>query len=288
VLILLLLFFLFTKPVLAVEPIIKITNYSSNSSPEWVEINNQTDTAIDINNWTIRDGNSNLTDDLTITGCLSPHSYVTFYHNSGWLNDSSPETISLYDISNSLIDRLSYSKGQLNLNPRSDNTCVPNPTPLPTSIPTPIPTATPIPLPTITPLPTPTNTPHPTNTPIPTNTPTHIPTLTPTPTVTSVPTFTPIPTIKPTITPTIDLNQYNSSDESTISAIFEPSSVINSVTEEITLDTVTPTSEPILGETTTTKRNFLPLIFICLGGIFLLAPLIIAKIKSKPNVKKNN
>lgn len=51
-------------------------------------------------------------------------------------------------------------------------------------------------------------------------------------------------------------------------------------------DQNTPTQEPnpntesVLGTTTTIKKNnYLPLVFICLGALFLLTPLIIAKIK---------
>lgn len=118
------------------------------------------------------------------------------------------------------------------------------------------------------------------------------PTQTPTPTIspTSIPTptNTPIPTIKPTATPTIDLNKYTPSPNASISAILEPTD---------TIEIVTPTQEPIispivdselvLGENTS-RKNIFPLIFICLGGLFLLTPLIIAKIKSRPYVKKNN
>jgi Lamin Tail Domain len=264
VLILLLLFLLFPNSVFATEPIIKITNYSSNSSPEWVEINNQTDNIVDINNWVIRDANRSLTDDLIITGCLSPHSYITFYHDSGWLNNSSAETISLYDIDNNLIDQLTYTKGQLNLNPRSDNTCVP----IPTSSPTPTPTPISISLPTI----TPSLTPIPTNIPKPTNTP--------------IPTLTPSPTIKPTATPTTNLNRYSSSDESTISAILEPTEIIKTINKEKIKNTPPSNNGSVLGETITTKKNFIPLFFICLGGLFLLAPLIIAKIKNKDQCLK--
>lgn len=114
-------------------------------------------------------------------------------------------------------------------------------------------------------------------TPIPTSTP--IPTATNTPTPTNTPTTT--PTIKPTATPTIDLNKYTPSAEATASVILEPTIITNTPTEKILTNTPTPNSGSILGEDTKTKQNFLPLIFICLGAIFLLAPLIIAKIKPK-------
>lgn len=114
----------------------------------------------------------------------------------------------------------------------------------------------PTPIPTI----APTNTPIPTNIPTPTGTPN--PTSTPTITPTKTPTLTPSPTSTPTenVTPTtIDQNQ----------------NIQNTLSEN-----PTPTLEPILGViTNSNKKNYLPLILICLGALFLLTPLIIAKIK---------
>lgn len=133
----------------ASDPVVKISNFSSNSSPEWVEINNTTEDTININNWLIKDANNISTDDLIISGCLSPFSFQTFYHDSGWLNDGS-DTINLFDSTNNLVDQLIYSKGQLNLNPRTTNTCTPSPSPTPEIIPTTLPPPTvPVVTPTI-------------------------------------------------------------------------------------------------------------------------------------------
>jgi len=122
---------LFLVPnVYAIDPIIKISNFSSNSSPEWVELSNTTENVINIDNWLIKDDNNLLSDDLILSGCLSPFSYQTFYHKSGWLNDSS-DIIYLYDNLNNPIDQLIYTQGQLNLNPRMTNICVPTLTPEP-------------------------------------------------------------------------------------------------------------------------------------------------------------
>lgn len=117
----------------------------------------------------------------------------------------------------------------------------------------------------------------PTPTPIP---PTSTPTLTPTLTPTKIPTLTPTKT--PTPTSTIDLNKYSPSPTiDSISPIIEPTDAFESSTptEEATT-TPTPDSESVLGESTP-KKNILPLIFICLGALFLLTPLIVVKIKSK-------
>jgi len=124
----------------------------------------------------------------------------------------------------------------------SINSVLPTTTPTPTTFPIETPTSTP----KITPTPTKTPTPNKVIT----------PTKTPTPIKTTTPTKTPIPT------PTL----------ATESAIL--------VSTQTPTQTPTPVPE-ILGITTTNKKNYLPLVFICLGGLFLLTPLIIAKIKNE-------
>ena len=113
--------------------------------------------------------------------------------------------------------------------------------------------------------------PTPINTPVATTVLTNSPTLTPTPTPTKIPT----PTIKLTLTPTPKI--------ATISAIIEATETTEA-TETPTI-TIISTSGEILGESistkSATKKNFLPLIFIVSGGILLLTPLIISKIKKQ-------
>lgn len=105
-------------------------------------------------------------------------------------------------------------------------------------------------------VPTPTDFPKPTNTPNPTNTPTIIPT--------KIPTLTKTPTSTPTETPEISPLYQGEMLEG--QGVFDP--------------ILTPTLIPVLGVTiNSNKKNYLPLIFICLGALFLLTPLIIAKIK---------
>ena len=90
------------------------------------------------------------------------------------------------------------------------------------------------------------------------STPTPTPTKTPTPT----PTLSPTPTPTPTSTPTI---------------IITPKTT--------TSNFISTPSGSVLGEVTTiettTKKNFLPLVLIIGGGVLLLSPLIITKIKKK-------
>ncbi|HOY60886.1 MAG TPA: lamin tail domain-containing protein [Candidatus Woesebacteria bacterium] len=139
--ILILLFSLFLVPkIYAIDPVVKITNFSSNSSPEWVEINNTTGDTINIDNWLLKDANNISTDDLIISGCLSPFSYQTFYHDPGWLNDGG-DTINLFDDLNNLIDQLIYTKGKIDLSPRSTNSCTPTILLTPTPFVSPEPTA---------------------------------------------------------------------------------------------------------------------------------------------------
>lgn len=139
----------FAPTVQALDPIIKITNFSSNSSPEWVELNNTTENIVSLDAWLLKDGNNISGDDLILTGCLSPFAYLTFFHDSGWLNDSG-DTVSLYDNLNNLIDSLTYTQGKIDSSPRSNNTCIPTltptlaPTPTPEIFPTP--TSSPNPL----------------------------------------------------------------------------------------------------------------------------------------------
>jgi hypothetical protein len=119
--------------------------------------------------------------------------------------------------------------------------------------------------------------------------PTQTPTMSPTliPTSTPIPINTPTSTIKPTATPTIDLNKYTPSPNASVSAVLEPTETVQVIipTQEPTIISIED-SGLVLGEDTS-QKNILPLIFICLGGLFLLTPLIIAKIKSRSNEKNN-
>ncbi len=115
-------------------------------------------------------------------------------------------------------------------------------------------------------MPTPTPTIIPTDVPTPTDPPTPTPTKTPTPTRTPTPTKIPTPTENETPTPNI-------------SPLYQGEIPIN---QEKGFDT-TP---EILGvsnshpDVSKSNKKILPLVFICLGGLFLLTPLIIAKIKN--------
>lgn len=98
--------------------------------------------------------------------------------------------------------------------------------------------------------PPPTSTPTPT-VPLPTNTPASTPT--PKPTIIPIPTLTIVPTIEPTIEPL-------------------PTNIIQSEVEE-----PKPTGK-VLGTSNPSSTNFLPHILVGVGSLFLLVPLLIAKL----------
>lgn len=242
------------------EPIVKITNFSSNSLPEWVEINNQTTNPIDLSGWYFKDNADHI---FSISGCLSANSYTTFYKDSYWLNDSG-DSIILYNSSNQIIDQLVYTEGKLATNPQNTNTCSPTPIPSATPSPTPLPTNTPAPTSTSAPLPTITPSATPTPTPGPTTTPTKTPTLTPKPSNTPYPTVSPAPLETP-------INEPLPSD-------YQQQPVSNSDTLGIQ-DIIKPTPHPSPKTPVKFPTQILPILFIGLGGLLLLSPLVIAKIK---------
>lgn len=126
-LILLLIFFLlFSNNQVFAEPIVLITDFSSNSDPEWIQLTNNTDQDINLEDWFFKDEKDNIRD---INICLSPNSNETIFYNGGWLNNTGGDIIFLYDVNQNLIDTLSYSIGISSVSPQNNNTCV-IPTPI--------------------------------------------------------------------------------------------------------------------------------------------------------------
>ena len=131
-------------------PVVQITDFSSNSDTEWIQLTNTTNGNIDLNGWSLKDKANNNT---SINICLSPNSNQIITNNSTWLNNTGGDTIYLYDTNQNLIDELSYITGVDKPQPSNTNTCVlPTSTPTPTLTPTitPTPTCTPTPDPTVT------------------------------------------------------------------------------------------------------------------------------------------
>jgi hypothetical protein len=164
-------FFLLSISVSSAHATVFINEFCPKCDPEWVELyNDSSDETVNLSGWEIQDGNTQSSDDLTLTGEILPHGFATFDHLKGWLNDSSPgDTVKFYDSKNNLIDSYTYTtttsdktysrqpdgSGAFALTDPTKNTN--NQTP-PTSTPTPSPTESSTPTATSTPteIPTPT------------------------------------------------------------------------------------------------------------------------------------
>lgn len=125
---------------------------------EWVEIYNPTTVSVSLEGWKVKDGNTQSSDDLTLSGNIEPLQFKTFDHPKGWLNDSSDETVNLLQ-NDSTVDSYSYktaslgktfskidgnwtadttpSKGSANISPSPSQTPSMSPTPSPISQPSP-------------------------------------------------------------------------------------------------------------------------------------------------------
>lgn len=163
-----------------------INEFSSKTSPDWVEIYNSGPDSVDLSEYQVKDSSSTNTKELS--GSLASGSFTTFDW-SDYLNNSG-DTIKLIRKSdNSVIDEIIYgsngtaapsenqtsgrspdgsanwslfssaSKGSTN----NSSTVVPTATPNPTNTPTPTPTPKPDPTNTPTPTPSPTKSPTPTS-----------------------------------------------------------------------------------------------------------------------------
>lgn len=169
--------FLFLVSASSVQAAVFINEFCPKCDPEWVELyNDSSSETVNLFGWEIQDGNTQSSDDLTLTGEILPHGFATFDHLKGWLNDSSPgDTVKFHDSQNNLIDSYTYTtttsdktysrqpdgSGTFALTDPTKNTNNQIP---PTSIQTPTPTPTPSPTESLTPTatPTPTETPTPT------------------------------------------------------------------------------------------------------------------------------
>lgn len=136
---------IFPRPVLS-TPDVQITDFSSNSDPEWIQLTNNTSSEIILSNWSLKDSSHS----TSLNFCLSPNSSIVVENGSTWLNNTGGDTIYLYNSSQEIIHELSYVTGTNKPKPSSTSTCVFTPTsppssPTPTSEPTLIPTVFPNP-----------------------------------------------------------------------------------------------------------------------------------------------
>jgi hypothetical protein len=102
----------------------------------------------------------------------------------------------------------------------------------------------------------------------------------------SMSTPTPTPTNILTLTPTSNSTRYIIDEEATASAIIEPQTEASFLSPTSALQpTPKIISGLVLGESTSsssvTKKNYFPLILIISGGLLLITPVIITKVKSK-------
>lgn len=259
-LVLFLLIFFFTFPGKAFAALY-INEFSSNSSPEWIEIYNSDSASVDLSNYIIRDSTDSHKIDLT--GSIAGNGFATFEFSGSVLNNDGDKIRLLVKneggVENSVSEVVYGVPGDVKA-PASDQTAGRNPdgtsnwvlfsassrnssnnssavVPTPTSAPT--------------------DTPSPSKTPTPTQTPTPGLTMTPTKSPTLVPSKITSPTIaikitpSPTVDPNSDLKLENSND----SKVFGDSS-----------ESPTPADGEVLG----TSTSQAPLLFIVLGLIFLV------------------
>lgn len=234
-------------PVLNPSSGIILSEFMPYSSIEWVEIFNQNDFSVSLNGWKVQDS-INQTGFTTDNLIINSKSYV--YVNSNRIFNDTGDKIVFKNNNDVIVEEFEYDNGYYSLDKSwskvDGSWCQANISQgQPNSSCYVTPTNTPIP----------TNNPTPTPTPIPTNT----PTLTPT----------------NTSTPTPNLNKYKATESATASVTMVP-------IEEELLET--PTGKPtgvVLGQSqsVTNKKNYLPLILVIGGGLLLLTPVFITKLK---------
>ncbi len=135
ILIFLFLCLFFPSSVSAETPIVKITDYSEDTDPEWVELTNSQAEPIDLIGWYFKDAKDNKRNIGETT--IPANEKIKLEYSKGWLNDDG-DTINLFNSTNEKIDSLTYI----------EPTKVPTLTKTPTNTPTP--TCTPTPDPTVT------------------------------------------------------------------------------------------------------------------------------------------
>jgi hypothetical protein len=232
---------------------------------EWIELINTDLVEIYLDSWYIRD-NTQSNKIVVENYSLSPQSYYIVEFSRDILNNTSPDTIILFDQNNRQIDQVSYQSTikALSISNYQNSWCFTLPSPnqnnnscySPTSPPTPTlpPTNTPFPTPTAISLPTSTPIPPPTSTPSPTKKPTS--------------SLTPSDTLTPSITQKTLPTYFDSDDDSlTISQDFgEVKGDFDQKEASASFD----------------KMAWFPIILIFVGAFLLLIPLLISKLKHDP------
>lgn len=237
------------------------------SGGEWVELYNSGSVQVYLDSWYIRD-NTQSNKIIVENYLLPPQSYYIVEFSKDILNNTSPDSVILFDHNNQLVDQVSYQstlKG-LSISNYQSNWCFTLPSPNQINISCYSPTSPP------TPSFPPTNTSFPTPTAI--SLPTSTPTLLP-PTPTSNPTPTPVslnlnPTTGgPTTTQKI-LPTYSDSDDNIL--------LTSQNSGEVKGESVEKEASSSFDKTT-----LFPIILIFVGAFLLLIPLLISKLKHDPD-----
>lgn len=88
-----------------------INEFSSNNSPEWVELYNSTDQPINLSDWYIKNAATS-TPKKSLSGSIEAYGFRTLDINSGYLNNND-DTITLFDGLEQVIDSVVYGAGTI-------------------------------------------------------------------------------------------------------------------------------------------------------------------------------
>ena len=234
---------------------------------EWVELFNSGSVEIYLESWIIRD-NTQSNKIAVENYSISPQSYYVVEFSRDILNNTSPDTVILFDQNNQQVDQVSYQSTikALSISNYQNVWCFTLPTPNQNNNSCYSPTlpATPTSPPTNTPFPTPTAISLPTPTPNP-------PSLTFIPSPTKTPTNSPTPTVSQTPAPT-------SNSSPTTSDFQKEDSLITQKSGEVKGD-----STQLEASASFDKMTWFPLVLIFIGAFLLLIPLLISKLKHDPD-----
>ena len=249
--------------------IIKINEIYPNpdGSGEWVELINTGSVEIYLDSWSIRDNTQS--NKITVENySITPQSYYVIEFSRDILNNTSPDSVILFDQNNQQVDQVSYQSTikSLSISNYQNVWCftLPSPNQNNNSCYSPTSPATPTSLPTNTPFPTPTAISLPTSTPSP-----YPPTSTPSPTKKPTSSLTPSDTLTPTITQK-KFPTYSDSDDNNLPIIQDYG--------EVKGDFDQPQASASFD-----KMTWFPLVLIFIGTFLLLIPLLISKLKHDPD-----
>ena len=95
-----------------------INEVSPVSSPEWVELFNDSGEDVDITGWKLIDAANNIK--TFSSASISAHGFYVYENSSGWLNNTGQESLFLKNMTNETIDSLVYGTGGVVGTPAAD------------------------------------------------------------------------------------------------------------------------------------------------------------------------